>query len=370
MGSETPRAILGAYHVALFPPWREVAEAQCRRLRESGVLAKTSRILVGVVGDPDEDLSPLAQWLGGHAEIRHLGPLSAFEFPTLQWLYDESRAGAENGACWYMHTKAVSHMKEAGIEQRRGMEAVILDNHASCLELLEEYDACGSDWSLTGFDQHRPHFSGNFWWANARYLRRLPPPVSLLSSDRYEAEFWIGSDAAIRPFGLSRPSDPFAKPSAWVGLESKYRGLVGDIGPVRRVVDLGVDYGFSTFHFAQDFPDAEVVGVDAFTLHADAESWVRSHLHLFPNLRLVKGSTAQLGRSFHEPVDLLHIDADHAYESVVQDFCAWLHVVRPGGCVLFHDTEEFPQIRNFFNGLGGTKREILEHHGLGCWIKS
>ncbi len=370
MACEAHREILGAYHVALFPPWREVAEAQCRRIRESGLLDKTSRILVGVIGDPHEDLSPLASWLGDRAEIRHLGPLAAYEFPTLQWLYEEAQAGNEDLACWYLHTKAVSHMHARGINHRLGMEALILDNHRACLDLLATYDACGGDWQLTGFDEHRPHFSGNCWWANGRYLRRLPPPRALPQADRYEAEFWIGKDPAIRPFGFVWPSDPFSKPSAWVGLETRYRDLIGDIGPIRRVVDLGVDYGFSTFHFAQDFPEAEIIGVDAFTLHEDAESWVRSHLNLFPNLSIVKGSTADLGRSFRAPVDLLHIDADHAFTSVVQDFSAWLHVVRPGGCVLFHDTQSFPGVRSFFEGLGGTKREIPEHYGLGCWIKS
>ena len=370
MGPEPSRPILGAYHVALFPPWREVVEAQCGRIRGSGLLEKSSRILVGVVGDPREDLEPIARWLGPRAEVRHLGPLSAYEFPTLQWLHDEAKAGPEDLACWYVHTKAISHGIEAGRRQRAGMEALILDNHATCLELLEGHDACGPDWKLTGFGRAQPHFAGNFWWANARYLRRLPPPMSLPLDDRYQAEFWIGLEPEIRPFGFVLPSDPFDRPSAWIGLEAMYRGLMGDIGPVRRIVDLGVDYGFSTFHFARDFPEAEVLGIDLFTLHDDAEAWVRSHLHHFPNVRILKEPTTVVGLRFCEPVDLLHIDADHAFESVVRDFSAWLHVVRLGGCVLFHDIESFPQVRAFFDGLGGVKREILEHHGLGCWVKS
>ncbi|WP_422927497.1 glycosyltransferase [Singulisphaera sp. PoT] len=370
MGQNRVRDILGAYHVALFPTWREVAEAQCRRLRESGLLAKAGRILVGVVGDPGEDLSPLADWLGGRAEIRHLGPLSLYEFPTLQWLHDEALRGPGGLACFYIHTKAVSHRIEAGDRHRHRMEAIVLDKHEACLELLEGHDACGGDWKLIGFDEHRPHFSGNFWWANASYLRRLTPPRLLPAANRYEAEFWIGSDPGVRAFGFPWPSDdPYAKPSAWAGLEGAYRGLIGDIGPIRRVVDLGVDYGATTFRFAQDFPDAEVLGVSTFALHDDAEAWVRAHLHLFPNARIVKGPTAKVGGLFRDPVDLLHIDDDHSFDAVARDFYAWLPALRPGGCVLFHDTRSCEGVRRFFENLEGEKREIPEHNGLGCWIK-
>ncbi len=249
------------------------------------------------------------------------------------------------------------------------MEALVLDNHPACLEILDTHDVCGGGWQLEGFGDRRPHFSGNFWWANSDYVKTLPPPLSLNRFDRYQAEFWIGSGPAIRPFGFEYQSDPFSRPSAWAGLEGKYPDLLSDIGPVSRIVDLGVDYGFSTFHFARHYPEAEVVGVDDFSLHPDSEGWVRAHLNLFPNVRLIKGPTAAVGRGFREPVDLLHIDAAHDFESVTADFCAWLHAVRPGGRVLFHDTVTFPSVGQFFAGLGGVKREIFEHHGLGCWIK-
>ncbi len=367
MAREGQRPVLGVYHVATFPGWRAVAGAQCRRLGESGLLARTARLLVGVVGDPAEDLSPLADALGGRAEVRHLGPLSAYEIPTLGWLHDEARSG--EAACWYLHTKGVSSMSEGAADHRLGMEAVVLDNHEACLGALDEYDACGAEWRVDGFGARNPHFPGNFWWANARYLRGLPPPSTLDLGDRYQAEFWVGKGPAIRAIALAPRSDPFARPTAWSGLESRYGGLLGDIGPVRRVVDLGVDYGFTTFHFARDYPGAEVVGVDDFSLHEDAEGWVRGHLPPFPNVRLVKGRTAGAGRAFTGPVDLLHIDADHSFAAVAEDFGSWLHAVRPGGRVLFHDTVTFPAVGRFFRGLEGAKGEILEHNGLGCWVR-
>jgi predicted O-methyltransferase YrrM len=165
-------------------------------------------------------------------------------------------------------------------------------------------------------------------------------------------------------------SEVFDKPSAWVGLEFRYRELLGDIGQVQRIVDLGVDYGFSMFHFAMHYPDAEVIGVDNFTLNSDSEDWVNQHIHLFQNVTIIKGNTVDVGKSFSEIVDLLHIDADHEYESVSTDFSAWIHVVRPGGRVLFHDTRSYSStVGRFFRELEGDKREITRYCGLGCWVK-
>src|SRR5262249_54957478 len=127
MSSKPLREILGAYHVALFPNWKEIVTEQCRRLETSGLLHKTKRLLVGTVGDPAEDVTLIRSLLGAKAELRFLGPLDAFEFPTLQWLHGE--ACTSDFACWYMHTKGVSNMSPAAAACRLEMEAQILDNH-------------------------------------------------------------------------------------------------------------------------------------------------------------------------------------------------------------------------------------------------
>jgi hypothetical protein len=169
----------------------------------------------------------------------------------------------------------------------------------------------------------------------------------------------------------TKVDDPFAKPSAWIGLETKYQDLceIKDPTAVQRVVDIGVDYGFSTFHLAHDMPNAEVIGVSDFKLHADSMSWVNSHLHLFPNIKILCGDSEALGQNFGNPVDILLIDGDHSYEGVKRDFDTWSPWVNKGGRVLFHDTESAIGVRTFFDQLPGRKKEIKEHHGLGCWFK-
>jgi hypothetical protein len=359
---------IGAYHVATFPGWEPLVREQCARIHDSGLYHSTHRILVGIVGDAVSGGRLVQGLLGEKAEVHDGGPLSSYEFPTLTLLHHAAMREEFYG--WYIHTKGVSSGSDGAAIHRRQMESVILDNYRACRELLDDYDACGAEWRIMGFNEPHPHFGGNFWWARSDYLATLPPPCSLDQTNRYEAEFWIGKNSAIRPFELVYPTDPYDRPSAWRGLEPLYRQLCDIHHPreIRCIVDIGVDYGHTTFQFAEDFPHADVYGVSDFRLHADSETWVRSHLAQFPNIRLKKGNSAIVAADFKQPVDLVHIDGDHDYASVRRDFESWLPWLQPGSRVLFHDTETFAGVRQFFDELPGKKTGIAAHHGLGCWF--
>lgn len=180
-----------------------------------------------------------------------------------------------------------------------------------------------------------------------------------------------------------RRCEAFDKPSAWRGLEQKYWGVVKDAlkgMPVRRIIEVGVDYGYSLFTFALDFPEAEVVGVDPYGTngcpqekgHEDAEAWVRSHMPLFPNVSLytIDGLEAD-SITGPDSADIVHIDSWHDKEFTKKLFAAWEPKLRPGGVMLFHDMNEpiFPGMLEFWAELPGSKLLIPDHHGLGFWFK-
>lgn len=189
--------------------------------------------------------------------------------------------------------------------------------------------------------------------------------------------------------------DPFDKPSAWRGLESAYRNYLQEVEPIRLIVELGVDYGFSLFTLARDYPESHVIGIDSYNdlqNHTDALPWVAQHISKFPNACVIRawgrevsertrageGPEAFAGRvlgtlkALPGEIDLLHIDTVHDYESTREEFELFEPLVRPGGCIMFHDVDSFPDgTGRFFLHLDGRK-SVTRHnnpHGLGFWFK-
>eukprot|EP00906_Rhabdomonas_costata_P028848 RCo040776 len=73
----------------------------------------------------------------------------------------------------------------AGVEDWREMMVFwLVWLHPLCLKALDRYE-------VVGVNAHRlRHFSGNFWWATAELLRRLPSPDP--NGGRLSGEFWLG----------------------------------------------------------------------------------------------------------------------------------------------------------------------------------
>lgn len=162
--------------------------------------------------------------------------------------------------------------------------------------------------------------------------------------------------------------------TAWKGLPDHAIGFIQPVGQVKTIVEIGVDWGFSFFTFCSNYPDAKVVGVDPF-YHADgilAEIHVRTWLEQFRNGELLKLESADALNHYVKNgvgmIDVLHIDADHRYESVKRDFTLWSPLVRSGGVVLFHDiTSHSNTVGKFFNELDGDKKTTSASAGLGAY---
>lgn len=166
-------------------------------------------------------------------------------------------------------------------------------------------------------------------------------------------------------------------PTAWKPNEEFYKELIKGIGYVGCIVEIGVDYGFSLFTFATDYPDALVVGVDNFSYNTggEAEKHLKAHVGHFPNIRIFQYESGEARKLWSNPdlycdIDILHIDAGHDYEEVKRDYELWQGAVRPGGVIMFHDIHSFPEsVGKFFNELDGEKKTIDKGAGLGILFK-
>jgi len=75
---------------------------------------------------------------------------------------------------------------------RELMTTHVVGGWRECVALLDDHDAAGCYWATPqmypGFVV-TPMFCGNFWWADAGYLARLPP---VSRESRFHAEGWVG----------------------------------------------------------------------------------------------------------------------------------------------------------------------------------
>jgi len=159
--------------------------------------------------------------------------------------------------------------------------------------------------------------------------------------------------------------------TAWTGHIVFADWLVRRIRP-EVVVDLGVDYGFSTFCFAlADI--GHVYGVDSF--EGDAHAGNRNTYDLanskrqelgMENVTFIKGLFDDVAKTWERPIDILHIDGFHTYEAVKNDYDVWTKFLKPEGVVLFHDTcvPHFG-VKDFFKEIELPKVNFAASFGLG-----
>ena len=171
------------------------------------------------------------------------------------------------------------------------------------------------------------------------------------------------------------------RPSAWVGHGAFAINLVEQMKP-EIIVDLGVDYGFSTFCFAYH-KMGQVFGVDWF--QGDEQAGFRDTMNDvlqryellkdkfgINNIEFIKSDFTELSKKWEYNIDILHIDGLHTYEAVKNDFDSWIEFVDINGVVLFHDVESYSHtVGAFFEEIkGGYKIIRSGSAGLGIFTKS
>ena len=98
----------------------------------------------------------------------------------------------ENETCqyWYAHTKGISHFdnnsdkKEFVIDWINLMIYWNFTKWKIASNKLFKYDVYGCEYTPIPV----PHFSGNFWWANAQYIKTIS---KMIGPDYCDPEFWL-----------------------------------------------------------------------------------------------------------------------------------------------------------------------------------
>lgn len=160
----------------------------------------SGQITVSLVGPPIDRAAARVRLTSRLAEL-HSSPVdwietdTGFEQVTLSALRASIRSVPPDSPVLYAHTKGAYHQSPWSEAWRRSMTRYVVTGWRQCVQLLADgYDTVGCHWLNPGdapapYEVKSSYYGGNFWWATASYLRRLPPPSE---TSRYDAEAWIG----------------------------------------------------------------------------------------------------------------------------------------------------------------------------------
>jgi len=171
-------------------------------------------------------------------------------------------------------------------------------------------------------------------------------------------------------------------PTAWRGHEDFAVWLVKKLKPTV-IVDLGTEFGFSTFVFAAP-KIGTVYGIDWFKgdEFAGAPGTKEKFMNTLKeiekrfgiyNVEVIEGRFSDIAKKWKLPIDILHIDGSHRYKDVKEDFENWSKFVKKDGVILLHDVY-VPQdprfgVEKLYKEIDPPKLRFFHSFGLGVISK-
>jgi hypothetical protein len=179
--------IIGYFHICQKGNWRKSFDLSMSSLKSSGLYDATLEIRCGVLSD-DGCVIPDFRLDDPKIKIVVDGHSSLYERPTLLHMRKYSETDPPNTSYWYVHTKGISHFGGAWQENVIDWINLLLywnvKQWRMALQSLVSYDTYGCNaWEGVPY-----HYSGNFWWANSRYIKTLP---NFIGESYLDPEFWI-----------------------------------------------------------------------------------------------------------------------------------------------------------------------------------
>lgn len=189
------RMIHGTWHISCMGNYKDVVSEQYNLMKSEGLLDVSTAIHVNINGNK-EQASKVAAWLRQKSDkfnIIGIHDINAYEFPAITHIYNMATTSQPYYG-FYIHTKGVSQPTDQLRSRWRQMlnHYIIRLWQTNLHKVMQGYDLSGCN--LKEATSYFPmHYSGNFFWYDSLYVRRLNNPLKINNLDRYNAEFWICS---------------------------------------------------------------------------------------------------------------------------------------------------------------------------------
>lgn len=184
-------------HSTTLEVWKDsILITLLERLKQSGLLYELKHLCIINTGQP-LDITKIERLYPPAVVVNWAENTMDFEICTIKQVVTYAKLHPDSRIL-YMHTKGVSypnnHVFLPGIKGWINyMLYSLVDNYKKCKKLLNVYDTVGCNYRPDE-SGNMQHYSGNFWWTRADYVKKLP--ISRMK-DKYEPEFWVLQN---RPF--------------------------------------------------------------------------------------------------------------------------------------------------------------------------
>lgn len=182
------------YHMFCTNNCIELFESTFKKIQDHELLSNVEHIYVNLVGLEAERFVDLVK--NKHKKIIVSICKDNFygEMDTIQKLWSFCNQ-SNNCNILYLHSKGVTHSNNECIRSWVNyMEYFLIEQWNDCIKILDEYDTCGVNLQ----DHPGKHYSGNFWWANSAYIKKLPAfdivnctVPYVMNNQRGYCEFWL-----------------------------------------------------------------------------------------------------------------------------------------------------------------------------------
>ena len=171
-----------------------IYQQQMHRLHASGLMDACDFIHIGVVGEHQLFSRPKK------AQVLYNRRLTKDEGETVESVYRFCKLNP-NYKVLFFHAKGASRQFVPQLHAwRMFLEYIVIDRWKECIKKLKTYDAVGAKLRM----HPSPHFSGNFWWANADYVATLDENFLYTEGEhgKIDRELMIGSGAKFDPYNI------------------------------------------------------------------------------------------------------------------------------------------------------------------------